>query len=44
MIQSCSFCCNFLTDKEIKYGKTILFSLMCKICYNRYKKQEAKLN
>ena len=35
-ISKCSFCKNPLTDNELKYGKTLLFSLMCNKCYNQY--------
>jgi formylmethanofuran dehydrogenase subunit E len=30
----CSRCGNFLTDYELKYGKGILFSMLCGNCYN----------
>ena len=35
----CNFCNTPLTDKELKYGKTILFSLMCGNCYKQYQKE-----
>lgn len=38
-ISKCSFCKNPLTDKELKYGKTLLFSLMCDKCYKEYQKE-----
>ena len=38
-ISKCSFCKNPLTDKELKYGKTLLFSLMCNKCYKEYEKE-----
>mgnify|MGYP005994222791 FL=1 len=38
-ISKCSFCKNPLTDKELKYGKTLLFSLMCNKCYKEYQKE-----
>jgi hypothetical protein len=41
-ISKCSFCKNPLTDKELKYGKTLLFSLMCNKCYKEYQKDKIK--
>ena len=41
-ISKCSFCKNPLTDKELKYGKTLLFSLMCNKCYKEYQKELSK--
>ena len=38
-ISKCSFCKTPLTDKELKYGKTLLFSLMCDKCYKEYQKE-----
>lgn len=36
MNNPCSFCNTPLTDKELKYGKSILFSLCCGKCYKQY--------
>uniref|UniRef100_A0AAT9J7C0 ORF22 n=1 Tax=Nitrosopumilaceae spindle-shaped virus TaxID=3065433 RepID=A0AAT9J7C0_9VIRU len=36
---NCSFCYNELTEKELKYGKSLLFSITCQKCYNKYLKE-----
>jgi len=44
MNNPCSFCKTVLTDRELKYGKTILFSLCCDKCYKEHEKQCEDLN
>lgn len=35
----CDFCKIELTDKEIKYGKTLLLSVMCGNCWKEYQRE-----
>ena len=40
----CDFCKIELTDKELKYGKTLLFSMSCGKCYKEHLRQCEALN